>query len=69
MCVINEGLYLFRIPTLESYGLNKVHTQIGCVTYEWYIKQDACEKNVDEISVSRATEMADLSRHFKWKYS
>jgi len=39
------------------------------VTYEWYIKKDACEQNVDEIPVSHATEMADLSRHFKWKYS
>ena len=27
------------------------------------------KKNGDEIPVSRATEMADLSRHFKWKYS
>ena len=38
----------------------KVHTYIECVTYEWHVK---------EIPVSRATEMADLSRHFKLKYS
>jgi len=28
-----------------------------------------CGKNVDDILVSRATEMADLSRYFNWKYS
>jgi len=39
------------------------------MTYEWYIKYDTCEKNVDEIPVSCATEMADPSRHYKWKYN
>jgi len=27
------------------------------------------KKHIDELPVSRETKMADLSRHFKWKYS